>query len=440
MLLKISSELARSKMKQRESPGLPSRMDVEQDRFSYLPVHIIDKILCLLSIKDVVRTSLLSSKWRYKWVTLPDIVFDKQCMTNSSQDQTATKNKLVNIIDHVLLLHAGPINKFKLSHRDFVGVADIDRWILYLSRGSVKELILEIWKGPRYKLPSSLYCFQNLTHLEIFNCLLNPPSTFGGFRTLRSLDLQHVTLTQDVFERLISSCPLLERLTLMNFDGFMHLNIRAPNLQFFDIGGVFEDVSFENTSHLAIISIGLYVCVGNPQDLELGRSSNLVRFFSHLPHIQRLEVQSYFLKYLAVCGVPERLPHLCLDLNYLSIRMNFNDWGEKSAALCLLRSCVNLQELEMLARPDEQPVGTANFWGQDGHRDCPLKKLKLVRIVGISLGKPELDFINFVLANSPVLETMTIKPISGDGGWEFVKELLRSRRASVQARISYLDA
>jgi hypothetical protein len=42
-----------------------------------------------------------------------------------------------------------------------------------------------------------------------------------------------VTMAQDVFGNLISSCPLLERLTLMNFDGFTHLNIDAPKLQFF---------------------------------------------------------------------------------------------------------------------------------------------------------------------------------------------------------------
>jgi hypothetical protein len=35
-------------------------------------------------------------------------------------------------------------------------------------------------------------------------------------------------------------------------------------------------------------------------------------------------------------------------LNYISIRINFNDFEENSAALCILKSCPNLQEIEML--------------------------------------------------------------------------------------------
>lgn len=54
------------------------------------------------------------------------------------------------------------------------------------------------------------------------------------------------------------------------------------------------------------------------------------------------------MQYLAIGNGPSRLPRPCVDLNYLSIRINFNDFEENLAALCLLRSCPNLQELEML--------------------------------------------------------------------------------------------
>lgn len=289
--------------KQREPPKVPCRSEVELDKISNLPGHIIDKILSHLSLRDAVRTSVLSSKWRYKWVTLPHLVFDNQSVLVSSQDQTQIRSKLVSIVDHVLLLHAGPIQKFKLSHRDLQGVSDIDRWILFLSRGFIREFILEIWKGHRYKLPSSLYSCQNLVHLELFNCLLKPPPVFTGFKTLKSLDLQHITMEQSAFEHLISSCPMLERLTLMNFDGFSDLIIQAPNLLFFDIGGVFENVNFQDTFHLATVSIGLYTNAGYDHHLTFGSTGNLIKFFAHLPRIQRLEVQSYFLKVLTRLSV-----------------------------------------------------------------------------------------------------------------------------------------
>ncbi|CAI9116648.1 OLC1v1017846C1 [Oldenlandia corymbosa var. corymbosa] len=429
-------------MKQREGPKVPC--EVEVDKISNLPGHILDKVLSHLSLRDAVRTSVLSSKWRYKWITLPHLVFDNQSVLVSSQDQSLIKNKLVNIVDHVLLLHSGPIQKFKLSHRDLQGVSDIDRWILFLSRGSFKEFVLEIWKGHRYKLPSSLYFCQNLVHLELFNCLLKPPAAFSGFKNLKSIDLQHITMDQDAFEFLISSCPLLERLTLMNFDGFTNLHIHAPNLLFFDVGGVFDNVSFQDTFHLAVVSIGLYTNTGYDRNLTFGSAGNLIKFFSHLPRIQRLEVQSYFLKYLTAGKVPVRLPMPCVELSFLSLRINFNDVEESLAALCLLRSSPNLQELEMLARPEELNGAriSINVLEED-YEICPFNQLRFVKIAGISGLKQELNFIKFLLANSPVLEKMTVKPTSIEGGWESLKELMKEllsfRRASVQAQIIYLD-
>ncbi|KAL2504140.1 F-box/fbd/LRR-repeat protein [Abeliophyllum distichum] len=426
-------------MKQREPPKVPSNVGMEVDKISNLPGHIIDKILSSLPLRDAVRTSVLSSKWRFKWVTLPHLVFENQSVLISTQDQTLIKNKLLSIIDHVLLLHTGPIHKFKLSHRDLQGVSDVDRWILFLSRGSVKEFILEIWKGHRYKLPSSLYSFQKLIHLELFNCLLKPPYIFNGFKSLKSLDLQHITMDQDAFEDMVSNCPLLERLTLMNFDGFTRLKIHAPNLLFFDVGGVFEEVGFQDTINLAIVSIGLYANPGSDWNLAFGSTGNLINLFANLPRIQRLEVQNFFLKYLAAGGVPVKLPTPCIDLTFLSIRVNFNDLEENLAALCLLRSSPNLQELELLARSDEHATMRSVMNTVENYQSFPLNELRLVKIVGIFGIRKELSFVKFLLANSPVLGRMTIKPAPVVGGMEMAKELLRFRRASAQAEIVYLD-
>ncbi|KAK9023231.1 hypothetical protein V6N11_003456 [Hibiscus sabdariffa] len=423
--------------KQRELPKWPELL---LDKISYLPGHVIDQILSHLPIRDAVRTSVLSRKWRYKWATIPYLVFDNQCLNVSSQDQTLIKNKLVNIINHVLLLHNGPIHKFKLSYRDLLGSASIDRWILCISRSSIEELILEVWKGQPYKPPSCLFNCQNLTHLELFNCLLEPPLTFKGFKNLRSLDLQHITIVQSVFENLISSCPLLEKLTLMNFSGVTHLNIDAPNLQFFDIGGNFYDVSFQNTFYLALVSIGLYD--NNNYEKTTGQSSSkLIKFFVNLPHIRRLEIQSYFLKYLAIGNVPSRLPNPCVDLSYLSIRIDFDDIEENTAALCLLKSCPNLQELEMSARPEEQisVERSNNFW-EDDHWSSLFVHLRLVTVSGISGVKSEMDFLKFLLSNSPVLERLTLKPEHQEDECALMKELLRFRRASIYAEVIYSDS
>ncbi|CAM8938305.1 unnamed protein product [Rhodiola kirilowii] len=429
-------------MNHRGPPKIPFGKGMEQDFISELPGHIMDTILSKLPIREAVRTSILSRKWRYKWATFPELVFDNHCTLVSSQDQTVIKSKLVNIIDRVLLLHIGPIHRFKLSRRDLLAVSDIDRWILYLSRIMFKELILEIWKGRHYKLPSCLYSCQHLVHLELFNCFLNPPPTFTGFRCLKSLDLQYIKMAQEGFENMIASCHQLEKLTLINFDGFRVLKINAPKLQFFDTGGIFEDILFLNTDKLAIASIGMYINVGyGGYPINGSYTSNLVRFCSSLPHVERLEVQTYFLKYLAIGNISGRVPGPCLDLKYLSIRINFVDSEENMAALNLLRTCPNLQELQLLARPEDQGDvrAVAVFFEEAKKWDGCLTFLRHIKVSGISSAAQELDFISFLLSVTPGLEKMTVKPASLDRESKLVKELLRFPRASVQAEVVLLD-
>lgn len=66
-------------------------------------------------------------------------------------------------------------------------------------------------------------------------------------------------------------------------------------------------------------------------------------------------------------------------------------------------------------------------------------QLRVVKIIDICGIKPELDFVKFLLANSSALEKLTVKPATLSGGLELLKELLRYRRASVQAEVIYLD-
>lgn len=101
-----------------------------------------------------------------------------------------------------------------------------------------------------------------------------------------------------MFDKMIVCSPLLEKLTLMYIDGLTRLKIDAPNLQYLEVYGDFENVSLENTLNLVEVSIGLDVSYD--QRLVPGNCSNLVKFFVHLPHIRRLTIESFFLEVM-VC-------------------------------------------------------------------------------------------------------------------------------------------
>lgn len=70
----------------------------------------------------------------------------------------------------------------------------------------------------------------------------------------------------------------------------------------------------------------------------------LITFYTDVSHWSVF----FLLQYLALGVVPVKLPAPCTHLSFLSLRINFNDSKEISAALCLLRSSPNLRELEIL--------------------------------------------------------------------------------------------
>lgn len=269
--------------------------DVEDpDLISDLPQSILESILTRLPIRDAVRTSILSSKWRYRWTTLTHLVFDDKCIRMCS-DRPVVENCMVNFITRALFLHQGPIHKFQLSTSYLQCCPDIDQWILFLSRSDIKELVLELGEGEWFRVPSCLFNCKKLTCLELFRCEFDPPPTFKGFLCLRSLSLHQVLVAPEVIESLISSCPLLESLALSYFDS-LALNICAPNLKCLCLEGEFTDICLENTPLLVVMSVSMYMNDDIAEYFEQSWSCNFIKFLGGVPLLERLVVHIYFAK------------------------------------------------------------------------------------------------------------------------------------------------
>ncbi|XP_045824607.1 F-box/FBD/LRR-repeat protein At1g13570-like [Trifolium pratense] len=431
----------------KETKSTPREViDVEPDRISCLPGHLIDCILSYLPIKEAVRTNVLSNKWRNKWYTLPNLVFDEQCVSHlASEDPLVIENKFLKIVDHVLLVHSGVINMFKfVDYENLVSdSADIDRWILHLTGRSIKELVVEVCTEEHYKIPWCLFSCQSLQCLKLHWCGLKPPTTFEGFKNMKSIHLSSVMVAQDVLENLICGCPQLEELKLTHIDGLYQINIHAPNLKFFEIYGKFGGVTFDNTFQLAKIVITSWFELNSESNQSRlhGSSSNMLKFFDHLPHIQSLEIGSDLLKYLAAGVLPVKLPTPCIHLSYLSLCINLYELREISAALCLLKSSPNLRKLEMFATVLVRtiPLTPATYCWEDifSVPTTPFQ-VRHMRIVGISDTKLELEFIKFLLLYSPVLKKMTVMPVANVVP-ELMKALIRFKRASGEAEVIWQD-
>ncbi|XP_004289768.1 PREDICTED: F-box/FBD/LRR-repeat protein At1g13570-like [Fragaria vesca subsp. vesca] len=421
-------------MEQTEPPKSRSKGEMELDRISNLPNDVIDKILSCLTLKEAVRTSVLSSMWKDKWAMLSGLVFDGKCF---STDNCET---FVNIVYHVLLSHIGPIEKFVLSNTHRIPSRDIDRWILHLSRNCIKVFELH-WA--RYKMPLCFYSYQDMIELKLSWCLLKPPRTFNGFRTLKRVSFKFVTLARDVLENLILSSPLLESLEIIKCAACTHLKIDAPNLRFLYFSGYLKGISLQNTLNLAVVHFNLSNRYYRQDRVS---SSNLADFFMDLPHIQRLTIDGFSVQFLDVGDLPGRLLKPCLDLNFLSLLVYFHDPAQILTTLYLLRSSPALEVLHVEAHGDDEfsedefGADEEDSWldDLDDDRNCSFPKLRLVQITHFSGCTAELDFIKLLLLKSPVLETITIQAVSAYGSSEVFKKLLQLRRTS-SAEIIYLD-
>ncbi|XP_031386556.1 F-box/FBD/LRR-repeat protein At1g13570 isoform X5 [Punica granatum] len=367
------------------SPALNSNM--EDDRLSDLPPNIVESILTRLPIREAVKTSILSRSWRYKWASLTKLVFDDNCVDSLGD---FTKDIFVNFVTRCLFLHQGPIHMFKLSTSYLQYVPDIDQWILFLSRNDIKELVLELGEGEWFRVPSCLFNCSKLTRLELVNCELDPPPTFKGFPNLRILTLHQVLVAADAIESLISSCPVLENLSLSYFDS-LAMTISAPNLKYLNLEGEFKDICLENTPALVALSVAMYMTDDIAEHFEQSSSCKFVKFLGGTPLLEHLIGQIYFTK------------------------------GSSNT----VASAVVTTDLD--------------FWEEECPSDCTFGQLKSVKMTDLSCVPHELEFIKFILRNSPILETMRVSPSSyvKDKTVNMLMQLVRFRRASAQAELIF---
>ena len=213
------------------------------DMISNLPQDVMNLVLMCLPISEAVSTSIFSKKWRFKWISIPDIVFDEDCLLEG-----ASVKEHANAVDHVLLNHVGSIRKFSCLFY-VPSCSHIDGWIMFLSRNPINKLILKIRvndyydapfisKEVFYDVPSHIFYYQELCHLELLHCTLKVPYTFKGFRNLRVLNLESFKIGFIELAFLILRSPLLERLTLKDLCIYRGcIIIHALNLHYLEVAG-----------------------------------------------------------------------------------------------------------------------------------------------------------------------------------------------------------
>ncbi|XP_029125665.1 F-box/FBD/LRR-repeat protein At1g13570 [Cajanus cajan] len=409
------------------------------DRISDLPRNLIDVILQHLPIEDLVKTTILSRKWRYMWTSVPQLKFNSnffsKCEDLGCLETYVTVTKL-------LLLYDGPMHKFILEIPSNFPIQRklFNEWILFLSRKGVKHLELVNLANLRRvpcQMPSHIFSCQELTYLKLHNFELSTSLDFGGFRNLVELRLYVIVFESDALESLMSGCPLLEKLIIFHCSGFQHVNVHAPTLKVFHVydSEVIKSISLKHKHNLIELILSANTLVNN---VEGGWVCDLLK---GLLKIERLCLGRGYFKIFSAINPPVLLRSFN-TLKYLELGdVNFDKVEERLFVISLLQSSPNLEELVIESKRDavEPQVISKEFESID----CCFSRLQIVKLEVETEYKHALNLIRLVLAKASSLKVLSFKVGFGLSRSEapillgISRDLLRMKRASTAVEVIF---
>ena len=201
-----------------------------KDRISELPDSVLcelpDSVLChilsFIPTKYSVRTSILSTRWKSIWASVPNLDFEfEQMSTALKEEYMSNYVGFLMFVDRVLSLRDSlDIQKFRLHC--YCRVEDFSRivgWICTAIRHNVVEIDLCVYSDnvvcPTFELPQCVFMCKTLVVLKVkSNCITYAPPTSGCFPSLKFLDVKVEYPEDDSMEKLFSCCPILEDLSI----------------------------------------------------------------------------------------------------------------------------------------------------------------------------------------------------------------------------------
>ncbi|KAK4732754.1 hypothetical protein R3W88_025742 [Solanum pinnatisectum] len=202
-----------------------------------LPECLIQKVLCLFSVKEAAKMSILSKTWLHAWSTLSTLKF--------TFDYHKGNMRMVDDIMERYKDGKIPIEKFELSNSFFNSEVRhlIDKCLDIALQNGVKDLVFGAYRFPLYHMPVfKILAAKSLRELVLNECdLMHHVSLSSGVmkcKSLRNLSLNEVNLDENMLQPLLNSCPLivtfnfkycsgLEKIELLNLRKIKSVSIRT---------------------------------------------------------------------------------------------------------------------------------------------------------------------------------------------------------------------
>ncbi|CAM8979166.1 unnamed protein product [Rhodiola kirilowii] len=398
----------------------------ETSRIEELPDDVLVHILSFLTtLAEKVRSSVLSRRWRNVWRYITFLDFDP---TMLHMDQVeindawyiAWVNKVLD--DRVALLGLPLVKELRIQYAlDASHSWHVDRWISFAIANRVETLHLDF-----YPYCDKIHLYESYMLRE--ECWHRVPLGLSILNCLKSLYLSCVKVNQQFVEFILSSCPLLEDLSLVLVDIQNNLDVsgepplRLRRLKIDTVG----DFTFTKLCAPDLTSLFYESDECNPQkvdvpmltDLTIGSTSGkqlimkyLEPFWSYLPQLEKLELIIAKAETFRLTQTPK-----LVKLKYLKISVFHYDEDMDFISCRVITFIDACPMLEIFAMEIFELDSFTFLVDMDQHkkklrkleRRCSFNCLKEVELYGVDGLTIDQAATRFIIRNAPNLEKLTI--------------------------------
>ncbi|XP_037450606.1 F-box/FBD/LRR-repeat protein At1g13570-like [Triticum dicoccoides] len=231
---------------QPESHGITVCDEITSDFISKLPDAILVTIISLLPTKDGGRMSAVSPRWCHLWRSTP---LNLEVRTPPCGYPVSTSAITPAVVSKIISQHPVPIRRF--SFQCFLEgdlYTQLESWLHSQALANLQELDINYQcphqcSEPRNPLPPSVFRSASTLLVAKFSYCDFPDEvlSFTNFPLLKQLSLVDITISWEVFHRLLSGCHALESFYMSEVRGKGCLRVSSRTLRSIGVRNAFKE-------------------------------------------------------------------------------------------------------------------------------------------------------------------------------------------------------
>ncbi|CAA7032699.1 unnamed protein product [Microthlaspi erraticum] len=445
------------------SKKLRQKLEEEDDMISQLPDPLICQILYHLPTKEAVKTSVLSTRWRNLWLSVHSVDLSSWDFQNL--------NDFVSFSDSLFDYNrVSCIHRVKLSIEERVKagldvVSYVKSWIDSGVKHKIQHLHVRCPPEFCYELPPSLYICDTLVILELYKMnMVN--AEFVSLPRLKTLTLEDCWYSNEsTFERLVSSCPVLEELKVdiawndtkvfkvkskslkrlglvrvspFKFDFVSGVVVDAPLLCDLSINDhVSESFSVNSLRSNAKLDVSMYFGLRCFDEESVSSRRNSIRsFLLGVSSVREMIICPRTFKIIYEYSKLEPLPRFdCVSRLCVTLCVTNLEWLST-----FLESCPNLKALilDWNGNAKKMPINKMSGISFASVPKCLLSSLEFVDVKSTIFGYAvEMKVVRYLLENSRILKKLTLYLHYHAIQDDFVMRLREIKRGSDECRVVF---